>query len=369
MNRYFDTVISDGSFEGSFLRLISRLSWLPLHSGKHGLDEAMREAMALVGRYFGADWSVIYRLGADRLHLELIDEWYADVEYRAFDQLGEIHLDLYPFLRGNLMRNEPLSFSDIDSLPAGAVTERALFSGRNIRSLAFVPLVADAQLFGFIGIAAVRHLMQWDMGRLDLLRLSGNLMVSAILRERSERLLTEELEFISKFRDAESLEEVLEYGLHVALRISELSVGGIYLARPQEERMDLVVHQGVGNAHGEKGRHYRAGSLPYRLLTTPRALFSGITEQPITENRFFLSEKPETLAVIPIRYRERQLGCMVVASASSGGFPDYLRKQLESIALQLGLAICLDGNEHQTVSARPGPQASVRKTRRPQSCQ
>ncbi|NTV24845.1 MAG: GAF domain-containing protein [Chlorobiaceae bacterium] len=369
MNKYVDDAMLDGSGEGSFLRLMSRLSWLPLHSGKHGLDEALNEAMGLVGRYFGADCSVVYRLGADRLHLDLIHEWYSDLEYGAFDQVRELPLDLYPFLRGYLMRSESLSISDIDLLPAGAVTERALLSRRNIRSFAFVPLVADEQVFGFIGITAVRHFMQWDMGRLDLLRLSGNMIVSAILRDRSEKLLTEELEFISKFRDAESLDEVLDHGLQVALRISDLSSGGIYLAKPQEERMDLAVHQGLGSAPGEKGRHYRAGSLPYRLLTTSRALYSGLTELPITENRFFLNEKPETLAVIPIRFRERLLGCLVVASACSGGFPDYLRKQLESIALQLGMAICLVGNEHPSVTAEERTQASFRKTRRHQSCQ
>lgn len=369
MNKYVDDAILDGSGEGSFLRLMSRLSWLPLHTGKHGLDVALKDAMGLVGRYFGADSCVVYQLGSDRLHLELIHEWYSVMEYGAFDRDRELPLDLYPFLRGYLMRSESLSISDIDLLPAGAVTERALLSQRNIRSFAFVPLVADDRVFGFIGISAIRHCMQWDMESLELLRLSGNLIVSAILRDRSETLLTEELEFISKFRDADSLGEVLDHGLQVALRISDLSFGGIYLAKPQEERMDLVVHQGPGSAPGEKGRHYRAGSLPYRLLTTPRALFSGFTEQPITETRFFLNEKPETLAVIPIRFRERLLGCLVVASACSGGFPDYLRKQLESIALQLGMAICLVGNEPPSVTAETRTQASFKNARRHQSCQ
>lgn len=352
-----------------FLKMMSDMSSLPLQSRDTDIDGVVREILGLIGRYLGADRSYFFQLSSDSLFMDNTHDWFAGGGGDDPEPPKRMSLAQYPFWSGYIMRNETLCIPDIDTLPDAATAEKELLSSHNIRSLVALPLLAEGRVFGFIGLSAIRHFMEWDQESQHILKMAGNIIVSAILCNRSERLLDEEHDLVESIFESESLKEALAHGLDSALRISNMPAGALFLVQPRDGGMDLVAHQGISGLTVEQGEHVLAGSAICRFLTSHRSIYFGRTEKPIGENRFFIDENPESLALIPIRFKDQFLGTLLLSSSMANGFQHHVRRQLESVAVHVGLAIHLaEKGEEAIRTLEVKPRGATSRPRRHQSC-
>jgi len=328
------------SYRNRFLALMSESSARMLQFPDDRIDDAITGVLGDLGRFLDADRCYVFQFHSENHFMDNTHEWCAEGVNSEKDNLRGLPVDLFPWWMAFMMRNELLYIPEVDGLPPEAAAEREVLSRQQIRSLVAIPLFASGKVFGFIGLDAVRHCMKWQPESLDLLRVAGNIIISAILRHRSNLLLNEELDLALKIRESGSLRETLSHCLDTALAVAGMPSGGIYLIHP-DDSVELVVHKGISEEFAAKVRNYAAGSEPHRWIISRTPLYLRTAELVLPDTGYVLKEGLDTIAIIPIIYREHVVACMNIASPYAGGFPEHLRKQLETIASHMGSAIYL----------------------------
>jgi len=340
----------DESYRNRFLALMSESSARLLHYPDDRIDEAITGFLGELGGFLDADRCYVFQFQGENRYMDNTHEWCAEGVNSEIDNLKGLPVDLFPWWMAFMLRNELLYIPEVDGLPPEAAAEREILSRQQIRSLVAIPLFASGKVFGFIGLDAVRHCMKWPPESLDLLRVAGNIIISAILRHRSHQLLNEELDLAMKIRESGSLRETLTHCLDTALSIAGMPMGGIYLIQP-DYSVELVVHKGISEELAAKFRHYTAGSEQHRRILSPSPLYLSSAELVLDDTGDGLKEGLDTIAIIPIIYREHVVACMNIASPYAGGFSEHLRKQLETIASHMGSAIYLARKDEEVKQA------------------
>jgi signal transduction histidine kinase/ActR/RegA family two-component response regulator len=115
----------------------------------------------------------------------------------------DIPIDSLPWGFGRLMRGEISLAENVAALPPEAARERALMEETGIRSFLTVPLSARGRVLGGIGFDWLRTEAHWREPTVGLLRLSGELIATTLLRVEAER---ERQRLESRLRQTERLE-------------------------------------------------------------------------------------------------------------------------------------------------------------------
>jgi PAS domain S-box-containing protein len=134
-------------------------------------------------------------------------------------------------------------------------------------------------------------------------------------------------------RDILSSQEAWHRCLEVALRISGMDSGGIYLFSEDSQTFELVYHQGVGDDFIQAVAHYPADAPSVQLTRGRQAVYLDADQirQMGTPGR----EALQALAIIPILTRERMLGSINLASHTLPRVPDLSRQAVEAIAVEI----------------------------------
>lgn len=92
-----------------------------------------------------------------------------------------------PFLTATVRRGEMFAFSSVDEIPEEAVNERLFAQRAQIKSHVSIPLMLSGQPIGVLAIASVQRARHWPNPVLQRLRLTGNVLGSALARKRAMR--------------------------------------------------------------------------------------------------------------------------------------------------------------------------------------
>lgn len=336
------------SFRNRFLTIMSESSALLLRQPNDCIDDAITEVLGVLGRLLGADRSYVFQFHNENHFMDNTHEWCEDGVSSEMANLKGLPVDLFQYWMGYMLRNELLYIPDVDALPPEASAEKEVLAQQNIRSLVAIPMFAGDRVSGFIGLDAVGHFMHWEPESIEMLRVAGNIIISAILRNRSEILLNEELDLAFRIRESGSLKETLTHCLETALSVSNMPSGGIYVLRSQDNNLELLVHRGLSGEFVRKVSHYEADSPAYRMLMSMRPNYMSVSKLQLPDTGYVKNEGLDTLAIIPILYREQVVAAMNIASPYVGGFPEHVRKQLETIASHIGSAIHLAKKDEET---------------------
>jgi signal transduction histidine kinase/CheY-like chemotaxis protein len=113
-------------------------------------------------------------------------EWCAPGLTAQIDSLGELPVNLLPWLTGRLRRREVIDVARVADLPAEASAERQIFGEQSIRSTLVLPLTAASGVVGFLGFDAVRTERTWAEEDIARMKTVGEIFVSALQRKRAE---------------------------------------------------------------------------------------------------------------------------------------------------------------------------------------
>jgi diguanylate cyclase (GGDEF)-like protein/PAS domain S-box-containing protein len=170
----------------AFERLISGISTNFINVDAAGVTGEITAALESVGRFVGAYRSYIYTFSDDRVWAVLTHEWNADPG--AARGLGEkVPFAAFPWTSEKLNDLRQLAIS-VDELPGEAAAEREAYERAGNRSVAFVPMIYHHAFLGAFGVASAAR-RRWSEDALSLLRIVGELFVSAIQRHRTEAAL------------------------------------------------------------------------------------------------------------------------------------------------------------------------------------
>jgi PAS domain S-box-containing protein len=155
------------------------------------IEEGVRERLADLAELAGAEHALLYSFREGRAAgLEAYEWWDARVDRR--DSFAtDFDTRSYPWTFGLFARREPIHVPRLDGLPPEANSEREVLERRGVRSMLGIPVVGAGQSVGFLGFETLSHEHHWSDEVITLLRLAGEIFISALRQRRSELELRE----------------------------------------------------------------------------------------------------------------------------------------------------------------------------------
>jgi len=157
--------------------------------------------------------------------------------------------------------------------------ERYALRGRDIQSLALVPIFSEEALWGFLGFDDCWAEREWAAGEIEALRLAADTLGAALQRRRSEDVMARRakemaalyetsLEITSRVR----LPDLLRITVRRAADLLGAPMGGLYLMEPDGKNLRLVVSHNL--PHDYTGALLRLGEgLSGKVAESGEVLF------------------------------------------------------------------------------------------------
>ncbi|RPH96610.1 PAS domain S-box protein [candidate division KSB1 bacterium] len=186
-----------------FENLISTISTQFIHLAYHEIDAAIDDALQAIGKYAGVDRSYVFQFRADGRTMDNTHEWCADgISSESYRMQNIDAEDVFPNFIGMIRRLDIVSIPRVRELPPEAVAEKAEFENQNIKSLICLPMHLHGQLLGFLGFDSVQREQEWSDDMIALLRLVGEIFISALDRKRSDEALHRQAEIMDQIHDS-----------------------------------------------------------------------------------------------------------------------------------------------------------------------
>ena len=168
---------------------IADLSQRFLAAAVDEIDDALRDSLRVLGAVAEADRTWLYHLDAGAPGPQEVIEWCAPEVESHRNRLAATQPNSFPWATPQLLRGEVVHVPDPAELPDAAAIEREDLGRRGVRSFLGIPLHSGARPVGFLGFETVREHRLWSVETITLLRLVGDIFVSALRRKRAEEQL------------------------------------------------------------------------------------------------------------------------------------------------------------------------------------
>ncbi len=179
-------------FHLDFQHAVAEISSRFVETTAQTQDAAIDYTLQRLGSLFGVDRGYLFRFSDDLTRMTNTHEWCAEGIEPQMTRVQNVRTDDLPWWKEQIQRLEPVHIPLVSGLPAGAEAERAEFGAQDIQSLVCLPM-SDQQgrVIGFFGFDAVRKACSWSEEEIAMLRLTADLLASAMICNEAQRMLTE----------------------------------------------------------------------------------------------------------------------------------------------------------------------------------
>jgi signal transduction histidine kinase/integral membrane sensor domain MASE1 len=169
-----------------FEELVSRFSSAFVHLPAHAMDAALETWLGRLGRFFGLDRLVLFRLTDDGHDLVPACGWPPSPRSipARFSVRGEL-----PWVFARLMREEAVAVSRVRELPEEAEIDAATFRRHGVVSNVTIPLGVGATLAGALSFDSIRAEREWPEDQVKSLWLVADVFAGALARRKAEDAL------------------------------------------------------------------------------------------------------------------------------------------------------------------------------------
>src|SRR5207245_5438755 len=168
-----------------FERLISAISSNFINLPADEIGNGIREALASVGRFIGADRSYVYLFDKERKVATLTYDWSAAGGRSGVGR--EFPLGAFPWSMQRLQQFERI-VANVSDLPQEAGAERTAYEEGGNHSVVVVPMIYNREAVGAVGFGSASE-RTWSEESVALLRITGEIFMNALQRNRVERAL------------------------------------------------------------------------------------------------------------------------------------------------------------------------------------
>ena len=168
-----------------FEKLVSSISTNFINLPPEEIDGGIREALGTVGRFIGADRTYVYLFSDDRRLATLAYEWSSTGRYLPAGQ--QFELASFPWTMQRLSKFQHVAV-DVDDIPAEAAAEQKAYEEAGNQAFVVVPMVYNRETIGALGGGTATK-RAWSEESVGLLRITGEIFINALQRNRVERAL------------------------------------------------------------------------------------------------------------------------------------------------------------------------------------
>ncbi len=158
---------------------------------REGFDAAVHDSLRDIGGLGGACRAYLFLFDDGGERVNTIREWCAEgIPARRY-ALRDFPCDTFPWWMARLRNDEIIAVPDVAALPAEAGAEREILESHGVQSVLVLPVQIGGDLIGFIGLDNVAYTREWCPEDAELLRMSSEIIGSALERKRVEDALRE----------------------------------------------------------------------------------------------------------------------------------------------------------------------------------
>ena len=189
----------------AFEELITDLSTRFVSVGADDIDAALNDALGALGEFSGVDRAYIFRFTPDRRAMDNTHEWCADGIEPQIEMFQGFPTEALPWWTERLKEKNVIHVRDVEELPPEAAAEKDVLRQQDIQSVLVIPMVCEGVVVGMVGFDSVRARKDWPKKDIALLRIAGEIFMSAMERKRSDE---ERRRLETQLVQARSLENV-----------------------------------------------------------------------------------------------------------------------------------------------------------------
>jgi putative nucleotidyltransferase with HDIG domain len=165
------------------------------------------------------------------------------------------------------------------------------------------------------------------------------LMEDITERKQAELLILIQRDLALAISFTHEIDKALSKCLDTILQLSEMDCGGIYLIDQTSGDLNLICHKNLSPAFIKSVSHYQADSAHVRLVLQGKPLFARYSEFDLPLGEVDKAEKLKALAVLPLIFENRVIGCLNLASQKLEDVSELNREVLKSAATLMGEGI------------------------------
>lgn len=151
-----------------------------------GLDDAINQALALLGEFAAVDRSCVLRFPPNRQTFTQTHEWCAPGIHSQLDYFVNLPLTAFPWTARQLLKGRVVATDGLDDYPPEAQGERQICIDEGIQSIVFVPFRSRGRVIGATGFDSIRSTRRWTPGLIRVLKVSGSLFGACLEQRRAE---------------------------------------------------------------------------------------------------------------------------------------------------------------------------------------
>ncbi|MEF8836059.1 MAG: PAS domain S-box protein, partial [Candidatus Thermoplasmatota archaeon] len=172
-------------------RIITEASTGFVNTEVEEIDETIFQALKKIGEFAGADRSYFFQFYKNLEKMDMTHEWCAEGIEPQQENMQNFSTDNLPWLMKKVKDFENIKVPKVDNLPSEAEEFEEVLQEQNIKSLLVLPLISDNELQGLIGFDWVKKEKRWSEEVVNLLRVAGETIQSALDRKEREKKLRE----------------------------------------------------------------------------------------------------------------------------------------------------------------------------------
>ncbi|MCU1350292.1 MAG: domain S-box, partial [Acidobacteria bacterium] len=134
-----------------FEKLISSISTHFINLSADEIDDGIREALASIATFVGADRAHVVLLNEDRRGATMTHEWCGEGVPSRTTSLERVPVGGFRWTYEVLSSLQVMRINTLDDIPADAAPEREHYSFFGTKSFLAMPMVVNRTLFGFVG--------------------------------------------------------------------------------------------------------------------------------------------------------------------------------------------------------------------------
>ncbi|WP_440951943.1 PAS domain S-box protein [Methanococcoides sp. FTZ1] len=249
------------------------------------------------------------------------------VEYVS-ENISQFGYSVEDFVSGKLSYGDIIHPYDIEKLKAEVM--RSNQEGRNISY--------EYRIFTKSGeVRWVDERSNYKLDERGNVEYIQGIIVDITDRKNVNEFIRIEAEVGNFFIPAGDMKSVFDQFLDFTLQIDVIDCGALYLVDEQSGELSIVAHKGLSNNFIKSTRYYGPNSITGKLLTTGYPIYKLYSEIDALSKANNLSyEGLKATAIIPIKYNNKIVAVLLLASHDVFEIPIDIRSSIETVSMQAG---------------------------------
>lgn len=201
-----------------FQEMVSDVLFASVTLNEENFDEQVDIMLEQVGTFFNVDRSYFFTIDYEKQSFIYSNEWGQSRIKDEASSKTELLLADFPWWMNQLAQKKLVIIEDVALMPKGASKEQKILNERKVKSSVSVPVMGDAEMFGFIGLESTQSYKEWSAEHVEMLNIMSQILYSGLLQIEADKKI-EQLAYcdpLTQLPNRFLFDERVEEAIHLA---------------------------------------------------------------------------------------------------------------------------------------------------------